>query len=325
MQQPARPAIVVLSGPDLPPSMAAIEQRATVRYTTEERLLDDIPGAEVLFVWRTPVATLARAWAKADALRWVHTASAGPERILSPAVIASDVIVTTSRGLFDDPIAEYVLGVILAFAKDLPGRMRLQESRTWRQRDTERVMGKRVLVAGTGTIGRAAGRLLRSAGMTVLAVARTGRAHDPDLGTVLPLDRLVDGLRSADYLVLAAPLTDDTRGMIDGRALAAMKRTARIINVGRRGLLNLDDLIRALREGTIAGAALDIFRDEQLDEGSPLWGMPNVLISPHMSGQVIGWREELVALFADNLTRYVEGRDLRNVADKRPARGGVDG
>jgi phosphoglycerate dehydrogenase-like enzyme len=324
MQQPARPAIVVLSGADLPPSMAAIEQRATVRYTTEERLLDDISGAEVLFVWRTPAGALARAWAKADALRWVHTAGAGPEPVLSPAVIASDVIVTTSRGLFDDPIAEYVLGVILAFAKDLPGRLRLQDSRTWRQRDTERVMGKRVLIAGTGTIGRAIGRLLRSAGMSVLAVARAGRAHDPDLGTVLPLDRLVEGLRSADYLVLAAPLTDDTRGMIHARTLSVMKPTARIINVGRRGLLNLDDLIRALREGTIAGAALDVFRDEQLDEGSPLWGMPNVMISPHMSGQVIGWREELVALFADNLTRYVEGRDLRNVVDKRRARGSAD-
>ncbi|HEU5474159.1 MAG TPA: D-2-hydroxyacid dehydrogenase [Actinophytocola sp.] len=316
MQQPARPTVVVLSGADLPPSMAAIEQRALVRYATEEGLLDALPGADVLFVWRLRTRALTRAWGKADALRWVHTASPGPEQLLSPGVVASDVQVTTSRGLFDEPIAEYVLGLVLAFAKDLHGRIRLQQSRTWRQRETERVVGKHVLIAGTGSIARATGRTLRAAGMTVSAVGRVGRTGDPDLGDVLPLDRLNDGLRAADYVVLAAPLTDDTRGMIDGRALAAMKPSARIINVARGGLLVQNDLVAALRTGKIAGAALDVFRDEQLAESSPLWTLPNVLVSPHMSGQVVGWREELVALFADNLTRYLEGRALRNPVDK---------
>jgi phosphoglycerate dehydrogenase-like enzyme len=274
----------------------------------------DLPGAEVLLVWRAQPSVLAAAWPKADGLRWVHTATAAS---LSAEAIPDGVVITNSRGLFDEPIAEYVLGLILAFAKDLPGRMRLQQARAWQHRETERVAGKSVLIAGTGTIGRAIGRSLRAAGLRVTGVGRVGRTGDPDLGDVLPMDRWVDGLRQADYVVLAAQLTADTREMLDGRALAAMKPTARVINVGRAGLIVLDDLVRALRGGKLAGAALDVFGDEQLDETSPLWELPNALISPHMSGQVVGWRDELVALFVDNLVRYVNGRDLRNLVERR--------
>jgi phosphoglycerate dehydrogenase-like enzyme len=316
MRSRSHPIVVVLTGADLPPGMSVVEQRAEVRYATDERLADELAGAEVLFVWRPRPGAISRAWPKADALRWVHTASAAPGALLSPELVASEVLVTSSRGLFDEPIAEYVLGLVLAFAKDLPGRMRLQQEKAWRHRETERLAGKGVLIAGTGTIPRAIARKLRAVGMRVRGVGRVGRADDPDLGVVLPMDRLTEGVRSADYLVLAAALSEETRGMVDGRVLAAMKPTARLINVGRGGLVVLDDLVRALRGGRIAGAALDVFADEQLDESSPLWALDNALISPHMSGQVIGWREELVTLFADNLTRYVEGVALRNIVDK---------
>jgi phosphoglycerate dehydrogenase-like enzyme len=134
---------------------------------------------------------------------------------------------------------------------------------------------------------------------------------------VLPMDQLPDALSSADWVVLAAPLTEDTRGMIDTAALAAMKPTTRLINVGRGPLVAQDDLVAALRAGEIAGAALDVFADEPLSGDSPLWTMPNVIVSPHMSGDVVGWRAELVALFLDNLTRYLDGRPLRNVVDKQ--------
>ncbi len=126
-----------------------------------------------------------------------------------------------------------------------------------------------------------------------------------------------------DWVVLAAPLTDETRGMIDAKALAAMKPTARLVNVGRGPLVVEDDLVAALSSGALAGAALDVFVDEPLPASSPLWAMPNVIVSPHMSGDVVGWRSELVALFHDNLTRYLDGEPLRNVVDK--ARGYVRG
>ncbi|HEV2781731.1 MAG TPA: D-2-hydroxyacid dehydrogenase [Actinophytocola sp.] len=316
MQQPSRPTVVVLCGADRPPGMAAVEQRAAVRYATGERLADELPGADVLFIWRTQSNALTRAWAKADGLRWVHSASAGTGQVLPGELIASDVLVTTSRGLFDEPIAEYVLGLVLAFAKDLPGRVRRQDDGTWHARETERVAGKTALIAGTGTIGRAIGRKLAAVGMRVSGIGRLGRPSDPDLGEVLPMDRLTDALRRTDYLVLAAPLTEDTRGMVNASTLAVMKPAARVINVSRGALVVHDDLVAALQRGRIAGAALDVFAEERPDESSPLWTMQNVLISPHMSGQVVGWRDELVALFVDNLIRYVEGRELRNVVHK---------
>jgi len=312
-----RPTVVVLlAGADRPPGLSAIERHALLRYTTDERLADELPGADVLFVWGQRAGALASAWPKADALRWVHVASAGAGQVLPAEGIAGDTVVTTSRGLFDEPIAEYVLGLVLAFAKDLPGRIRLQETRAWQHRETERVTGKHTLVVGTGTIARAIARKLAGAGLLVAGVGRLGRPGDPDFGLVLPMDRFVEGLRQADYLVLAAPLRPDTRGLLDANALAAMRPTARVINVGRAGLLVPDALVAALQQGRLAGAALDVFPDERLDEESPLWSAPNVLISPHMSGQVVGWRDELVALFLDNLNRYVEGRPLRNVVTR---------
>jgi phosphoglycerate dehydrogenase-like enzyme len=151
----------------------------------------------------------------------------------------------------------------------------------------------------------------------VTGIGRTARTGDPDFGEVLPDDRLHEALARTDYAVLAAPLTDRTRGMIDAAALAAMRSTARLINVGRGSLVVEDDLVAALRTGAIAGAALDVFADEPLPTPSPLWDLPNVIVSPHMSGDVVGWREELVRLFADNLGRRTRGEPLRNVVDKR--------
>lgn len=314
-----RPTVVVLlAGADRPPGLSAVEQHALVRYANEDRLADELPGADVLFVWGQRASAVGKAWPKADALRWVHVTSAGAGQVLPPEVVNSDTIVTTSRGLFDEPIAEYVLGLVLAFAKDLPGRIRLQASRAWQHRETERVTGKSALIVGTGSIARAIGRRLAAAGMPVAGVGRLGRPGDPDFGLVLPMDRFAESLGQADYLVLAAPLTPDTRGLVDAAALARMRPTARVLNVSRAGLLVRDDLVKALVERRIAGAALDIFPDERLPPDSPLWTAPNVLISPHMSGQVVGWRDELVGLFADNLVRYVEGRPLRNMVS-RPA------
>lgn len=319
---PPRSATVVVLHSDSgdtgkPPTAGELEDLAEVRYATEDDLVSALPGADVLFVWDFRSHALATAWPVADSLRWVHAASAGVNHVLSPEIVASEVVVTNSRGIFDEPMAEYVLTLALALAKDLPGTLRLQRERRWRHRETERLGGRHALVAGTGPIGRAIGRKLAAVGLTVTGVGRQARDADSDLGSVLPMDRLADGLARADYVVLAAPLTEATRGMIDRAALAAMKPTARLINVGRGPLVVQDDLVEALTAGRIAGAALDVFADEPLPAASPLWAMENVIVSPHMSGDVVGWRSELVALFKDNLTRYLDGRPLRNVVDKQ--------
>jgi phosphoglycerate dehydrogenase-like enzyme len=299
-----------------PDGMSAVEAVADVRYTTADGLAEALPGADVLLVWDFRSNALAAAWPAADSLRWVHAASAGVNHVLTPEVAASDVTVTNSRGVFDEPMAEYVLGMALALAKDLPTTLADQRERRWRHRETERLGGRHALVAGTGPIGRAIARKLTAVGMTVAGLGRVARTTDPDLGEVFPMSSLSDALPAADYLVLAAPLTDDTRGMVDAKVLAAMKPTARLINVGRGPLVVQDDLVEALSSGRLAGAALDVFVDEPLPAASRLWDLPNVILSPHMSGDVVGWRTELVALFVDNLTRYLAGRPLRNVVDK---------
>jgi phosphoglycerate dehydrogenase-like enzyme len=152
--------------------------------------------------------------------------------------------------------------------------------------------------------------------MTVSGIGRAGRAGDPDLGDIQPFGRLHEVLGQADYVVLAAPLTGETRDMMDAVALARMKPSARLVNVGRGALVAEPDLVEALAAGRIAGAALDVFADEPLPASSPLWDMPNVIVSPHMSGDAAGWREELVEVFTSNLSRYREGAPLLNVVDK---------
>jgi phosphoglycerate dehydrogenase-like enzyme len=297
------PKVVVLQGETRPPGMASVHELATVRYATAGELPDALPGAG--------------AWQFADRLRWAHIASVGVDRLLFDDLVDSEVVVTNSRGVFDQAIADYVLALVLCFAKQLHVTLRLQAQRRWQHRETESVAGARALVVGTGPIGRAIGRRLAGVGMAVAGVGRTARSADPDLGEIAPLDHLPDAVASADYVVLVAPLTDRSAGMIDASVLARMRSTARLINVGRGGLVVQGDLVDALRTGGIAGAALDVFEEEPLPPDSPLWDLPNVLISPHMSGDLVGWRDELVELFVANLARYRAGEPLRNVVDKR--------
>lgn len=281
-----------------------------VRHVTDADLASALPGTEVLLVWEFTSVALRDAWPHADALRWVHTASAGVDRLTFPALLDSDVALTNSRGVFDQPIAEYVLGLVVAMAKDLPGTLAQQARREWRHRETERVGGRRAVVVGGGPIGRACAGLLRAAGMDVGLVGR--RAGDG----VHAFDDLPDLLGRAEWLVLAAPLTDATRSLVDARTLAALPPGARVINVGRGPLVVQDDLVAALASGHLGGAALDVFEREPLPPESPLWDLPGVIVSPHMSGDVIGWRDELEDLFVDNLTRYRAGEPLRNEVDK---------
>ncbi len=309
-----RPVLAVL-GTRPPPDFEKIEQQVWVRHCTDDTLAGALPGADALLVWNFTSDAVRSAWADADRLRWVHIASAGVDKLMFDELRDSDVVLTNSRGVFDGAIAEYVLGVVLAFAKDLPASVRYQGARQWRHRESERVAGRTALVVGTGPIGRAIARLLRAAGLRVAGVGRTSRS-DPDFGQVYASDQLIDQLPWADYVVCAAPLTDQTRGMFDAATFAAMRPTARFVNVGRGFHVVTADLEAALADGAIAGAALDVFDTEPLPESSGLWSMPNVLVSPHMSGDFLGWESALVDVFADNLARWLAGEPLRNVVDK---------
>jgi phosphoglycerate dehydrogenase-like enzyme len=312
--------LVVLHRGNRPPATALIERLADTVYATEEELPYLLPGADALLAWVTITPAIREAWPDnpEKAPRWVHASSAGVDSFLFPALVEDPgVTLTNARGVYDQPTAEYVLGLILALAKDFPGTWEHQQRREWRPRPSDGITGRTVLVWGTGPIGRAIARLLRAVGMRVCGAGRTARSDDPDFGTVHGPDALRPALAEADYVVLAAPLTPDTRGMVDAPVLAAMKPGARLINVGRGGLVDEDALIDHLSAGRLAGAALDVFGQEPLPAGSPLWDMPGVMISPHTAGETTAEREALVEVFLDNLTRHVEGRPLRNVVDKR--------
>ncbi|MEO6827389.1 MAG: D-2-hydroxyacid dehydrogenase, partial [Microbacteriaceae bacterium] len=318
-----RPVVVVLhgdtspTGDTMPSGMAAIEAVAEVRYTRAEGLPAAMAGADVLFLWDFFSSAVQDVWAHTDSLKWIHVAAAGVDTLLFDELRNSAVVVTNSRGIFDRPIAEFVLAGILAMAKDIPGSLRRQREGVWEHRETERVDGAQVMVVGTGSIGRETARLLTAAGLSVSGVGRTAREHDADFGTVYASTELASVVGDCDYVVLIAPLTDATRGMADARVFAAMKPTARLINVGRGELVDDAALIDALERGSIAAAALDVFSTEPLPSDSPLWQLENVLISAHLSGDAVGWLDRLSVLFVENFDRYRRGEELLNVVDKR--------
>jgi phosphoglycerate dehydrogenase-like enzyme len=311
------PIVAVLCADHRPPGLSTVEAVAQVRYATAGELPHALPGAEVLFVWDFLSTAVPRMWPYADRLRWVHIASAGVDPLMFPGLVDSPVVLTNSRGIFDRPIAEYVLGLILVFAKDIRETLDLQRRRTWRHRDTERIGGQTVLVVGTGSIGREIGRLLSAAGMNVVGVGRTARSGDPYFGEIHAAGDLLSLLHEADYVIVAAPLTEQSRGMFDAAAFAQMKPSARLINVGRGPIVVEQDLAQALEDKQIAGAALDVFSEEPLSGEHPLWATPDLLISPHMSGDFVGWLAALAELFVENFGRWLAGDELLNVVDKK--------
>ncbi|MFD6028218.1 D-2-hydroxyacid dehydrogenase [Streptomyces griseoluteus] len=311
------PTLLVLgAGP--PPRLGRLTGRVRVLHTDDEGLAALLPEADVLLVWDFRSRAVRDAWpGEGPRPAWVHTASAGVDHLLCPELVASETVVTNARGVFDQPMAEYVAALVLAAAKDLPRTLELQRDRVWRHRETRRVAGTRACVVGSGPIGRAIATTLKALGVTPALVGRVPRTgvHGP-----ADLDRLI---ARADWVIAAAPLTDRTRGMFDAHRFGVMQPSAVFVNVGRGELVDEAALAEALRRRWIAGAALDVFSTEPLPADSPLWDLPGLLVSPHMSGDTVGWRDELGAQFVDLFERWVAGRALVNVVDKK--RGYVPG
>lgn len=312
-----QPVVVVLHDDNLPENMDSVAAQAEVRYATADALGDAVPGADVLLLWDFFSPAVKRVWDRCTSLQWIHIAAAGVDSLMFDDLVESDVVVTNSRGVFDRPIAEFVLGQILAFAKDSAHSAALQSRRVWEHRETERIDTAHAMIVGTGAIGRETARILKAVGMTVSGVGRTYRTHDADFGVVHASSDLAQVVHDVDYLILLAPLTDATRGVVDGTVLAAAKPGVRVINVGRGELLDTDALVDRLATGHVAGAALDVFDTEPLPDDSPLWTTRNLVLTPHMSGDVVGWRRSLADVFVANFHRYIAGENLDNVVDKR--------
>lgn len=271
-------------------------------------------------------------------LRWVHSGAAGVGSSLTPEMLASDVLFTNSAGIHAPPMAETVLAMILHFGRGLDHAVAAKARGVW---DKEpfygeaariRELGDTVVgLVGFGGIGREIARRVASLGSRVVAVKRSrpgpSEAHLAPVGGEGRLADLIEVLhgaagldavlREADVVVLCAPETDDTRGMIDADALARMKDGALLVNVGRGKLVVEEALVQELRRGRLRGAALDVFTHEPLAEGHPLWGLPNVLLTPHVSAVTRSFWKREAALMVDNLQRWFTGGDLLNLVDKR--------
>jgi phosphoglycerate dehydrogenase-like enzyme len=340
------------SGPGGAPTAVALSPILSARYRSRdlEKIRAAAPGARLVTVSIEGLAdgplddveVMLRGWLNSDAfdrlltraprLAWVHSATSGVERALTPASRERGLIVTNARGVFSRPIAEYVLMMILAVSRRLPQLLELQRERTWQPLEGAELRDVTVGIVGLGSIGRAVGALATAFRCRVVAVRRrpesdgapTEDGDDLPLGDAM-LDRvggpetLPQLLGESDFIVLAAPLTPETEDMINAETLALVKPGAWLINVARGRLIDERALLRALRDGPLGGAVLDTFREEPLPALSSFYELPNVIVTPHTawsSGRVL---DRSVELFCDNLRRFAAGEPLLNVVD--PAAG----
>ncbi len=330
--------IVVLSAmrftDELLDKLKAVSPRLVLKQCTchdaeeVEQALED--SVEILYTFYLP-ADLSRA----PELKWVQLHTAGVDHLLDHPLMRSDILLTTASGIHATPIAEYVFASILAFSRRVPQMLYYQSRREWpqgrwnlfaRPELRDRTLG----IIGYGSIGREVGRIARCFGMRVVATKRsvsqmrdvgyavqgTGDREGALLDEAFPPERLSEMLSLCDYVVVAVPLTPETRKLIGEAELRAMKPSAYLVNISRGGTVDEAALLRALREGWIAGAGLDVFEEEPLPSDSPLYDLENVILSPHVSGFTLRYDERTSDLFAENLRRYLTGEPLLNLVDK---------
>jgi phosphoglycerate dehydrogenase-like enzyme len=282
------------------------EETRIVVSDRAEGFVQAAPEADILLVGAAPRALVEEVWAMAPRLKWVHSMWAGLETLLFPALVESDVILTNGRGVFARSLSEFALTGMLWFAKDVRRMRRQQREAHWEKFTVTELHGRTLGIIGHGSIGRATAALASAFGMHVRGV---GRKHTPEEFAAI--------LENSDYVLAAAPLTPATRGLIGEAELRRMKPGAVLINLGRGPVVVEDALIRALREGWIRGAVLDVYDEEPLPAGHAFWSLDNVLLSPHCADNTDTWLNEAMELFLENYDRFSRGEALKNVTDKR--------
>jgi len=298
----ASPMLTLSGGVPVEPEDASVKARLDAMLADAEIIHGFIPG---------DIA------ARAPKLKWINAPSAGVDRFLVPDVVAGPVILTNSRGIHHVQMGEMAFEMILMLAKKAPFFFRMSQRREWRRVVPDVLRGKTLAVLGLGAVGTEVARLGKAFGMRVAALDVREPRPDEGVDALFPPSGLKEILSQGDYVVVALPLTGRTRNLISGEELLAMKRTAFLVNIARGGIVDEDALVAALVEERIAGAALDVFTREPLPPESRLWDLPNVIISPHVAGIRQDYAVLALDLFCENLRRYLDGRELLNVVDKR--------
>jgi D-2-hydroxyacid dehydrogenase (NADP+) len=325
---------------DLPPdspdaayfraALAPFEGRVALTFAAGEGAKDGadfaraLPGADVVVTAALTDDELARS----PRLRWLSSVAAGLDEIITPALLASGIAITNASGVHGPNIAEHVLAMMLMFTRGMPALFRAQLARRWERNLKSRsdgpgeLTGKTLLIVGLGRIGEAIALRARPFGLRIVALKRDpSNRHDDGVAVdeLLGLDALDDVLPRADHVCLTVPLTRETRHLMDARRIARLHAGAYVYNISRGAVIEEAALVAALRAGKLAGAGLDVFEEEPLPATSPLWDLPNVVLTPHVAGVTPLYYQRTAALFAENLDRFLAGRPLENRFD--PARG----
>jgi len=327
------------SGPNGVPAAIGLSPILSARYRPQDlaRIADASPGSrlvsvslegladgdltdvEVLLRGPLPQGVFDRLLGRCPNLKWVHSATAGVERVLTPVALERGLAITNARGVFSDPIAEYVLMMILAVSRRLPQLLELHQERTWQPLGGREMTDLTIGVVGLGSIGRRVAELAVKFGCRVVAIRRRTGGESAEgvagLAEVMTPDHLPELMAQSDFIVLALPLTPDTTDLFDAQMFAHAKPGAWLINVARGGLVDERALVRAVREGRLGGAVLDAFKEEPLPADSELYSTPNIIVTPHTSwssGRVL---DRSIELFCDNLGRFARGEPLLNLVD----------
>jgi len=317
-----RTTVLVLSDPR-EPQLAMLdrlrEAAEVVIGNSAAALEPSARNAEILLNWSGSLFLMREVFPMCRGLRWIHSRSVGLDRTLFPELIASDITLTNGRGVFSPSLGEFALAAILYFAKDLRRMIRNQQSGLWEPFDVTPVSGQTVGIIGFGDIGRAVATRVRAMGMHVLALRRHLQASDepePLVDQLYSADQRNEMIPQCDYVVVAAPLTDETRGLIGPAEFSGMKETAVVINLGRGPVIEEGAMIKALSEHRIKGAALDVFDEEPLPPGHPLYHLENVLLCPHCADHTPDWLDNAMHFFLLQFARFSRGEPLQNIVNK---------
>jgi phosphoglycerate dehydrogenase-like enzyme len=283
-----------------------------VNVVVDENVLRVIPDVDILIAGTFDKEILE----KAEKLKWVHALAAGVDRLLFPEFTESDIILTNSSGVHPVPISEHVLGMMLMVSRKLHESMRTQLQRRWERPVPTELCGKTLGVVGFGSIGERIGQLGKCFGMYVIGLKRNTAHKSENADELVPPDKLHDLLNRSDFVVISLPLTKDTEELISLKEFTMMKDTAYIINISRGRVICQKDLVHALKTRKIAGAGLDVFQEEPLPAESPLWGVDNVIITPHYAGSTPEYFNRAIDIFCNNLKRFLTGEKMMNVVDK---------
>jgi len=315
------PLVLVISNsadPDHDPQFKMLDAVPHVHVNSSSALAATPKNPDVILHWAGSRDLLRAAFLASPEVRWVHSRAAGLDNMLFTELVESPVVLTNGRGVFSQSLGEFALAAILYFAKDFRRMLRNQMAGRWEPFDVEEIAGQTVGIVAYGDIGRAVAVRVHAMGMRVLALKRHApTSADPLIERFYEPGELFGMLARCDYVVASAPLTPETHHMIGAAALAAMKPSAVIINIGRGPVIDQAALVRALESCQIRGAGLDVFEKEPIPPGHPLYKLENVLLSPHCADHTKDWLDQAMIFFLEQYGRFSNGQPLENIVEKR--------